>query len=1695
MNLNIRNYYYRSGTVAMKFAKVLFTVYFSIFLLLGMMPSALSQDVAPGPTVIVYGTKEDANTKVPPPPVQKLPRRHGQYFLRGGQSQFEVDYHGFTNEAKEAFRYAVKIWASQIISPVTIRIDARFIDLGGTNSAGNIILGGAGSNGIRRVQGKWCAQALADKLEGRDLGNGAADIITKFNSHSDANWYFGTDRNTPSGQTDFVTTVLHELGHGLGFAGLGKPVSDRIGIVRTGTVRRGDYPGIYDSFVENGAGTDLTTFPDPSAALLAQLTGGNLFWNGTKGVAANGGTRPKLYAPNSWKRGTSYSHLDEDEFGGAGNLNSLMTPSIGTAEAIHNPGPITLGMFEDMGWTINSSPQVVPSCMYTLSPSSQDVPTAGRSFWVSVTTATGCDWTATSNNDFLSVTPLSGTGNGIVTVTVNQNTGGARTGTLTIAGQRFTVTQASQSTPVTQADLAIQSLQVSKNTLTTGESFTLSATIHNNGPGNSVSVDISYYYSFILGPSTDDRVERQRTVTVNPIASSESITKSIRLDAPSTAGTYYYGAWLAGATNDPNINNDLANEVRVTVSSPTPNPPSSVCDRTPQVRDEIVRVSPVFGNCAKVTEDHLDSITRLSLDGGDITTLQPGDFDELWYLERLDLAENDLRTLPAGIFQDLTELTELYLDNNQLTSLEARIFAKFFSLEKLYLDGNQLTTLRRRVFDNLDNLIELYLDGNQLTTLEAEVFEDLSNLTYLYLDENQLTTLPVGVFNGLNSLIELDLEDNRITTLSTDVFKGLDSLEDLYLDGNPLTTIKTGAFNGLNFTQLDLDGYSLKTIEVGAFNGLANLIELDLRDNQLTTLPVGVFSGLNSLIELDLRDNQLTTLPTDVFKGLDSLEDLYLDGNPLTTIKTGAFNGLNFTQLDLGDYSLKTIEAGAFNGLDRLTRLDLDGNQLTTLSTGIFNGLSSLTRLYLEGNPLTTIETDAFNGLNSLTDLYLDDYSLTTIEVGAFNGLDNLIELDLDGNQLTTLPVGVFNGLNSLEELYLCENQLTTLPVGIFNGLDSLEYLDLEDNRITTLPTDGFKGLTSLEDLDLDGNPLTTIETGAFNGLNNFTELDLYGYSLTTIEVGAFSGLDNLTELVLDENQLKTLPADVFKGLASLEYLTLTGNQFTVLRVGVFNGLNNLTELGLGENQLTTLPVGVFNGLNNLTELGLGENQLTTLPVGVFNGLNNLTELGLGENQLTTLPIGVFNGLNSLNNLDLYENQLTILPAGIFSDLSSLTRLGLDNNRLTTLPAGAFEGLISLSTLNLYKNQLTTLPAGVFDGLNINQLVLSENSLTTLPVGTFRRLSRVTRLTLEMNQLTTLPAGIFSDLSSLTELELYNNQLTTLPVGVFNGLNSLEDLDLYENQLTTLPVGVFNGLNNLTQLALYDNQLTTLPAGIFNGLNKLRTLHLFKNQFTTLLAGMFEGLSSLRYLDLRDNPGTPFTLTLELVRTDNTDLAAPGPATVAVKLAQGAPFEMTVSLSVQGGTLSATTATITRGKTQSDPITVTQSGNGSTTVRLGPAPTVPSGYYGIQMAVDDPLLPFDPGSIPEKTLVKISGDNQQGAPGAALASPFIVEARDAANSGVQGIDVTFAVTVGGGTLSETTVTTNADGRAQTTLTLGTQPGTNTVSASIAGISESVSFNAVAGLVLTSPTPTSAQRSKPLSTNNQGTQSPRRRWQL
>ena len=147
-----------------------------------------------------------------------------------------------------------------------------------------------------------------------------------------------------------------------------------------------------------------------------------------------------------------------------------------------------------------------------------------------------------------------------------------------------------------------------------------------------------------------------------------------------------------------------------------------------------------------------------------------------------------------------------------------------------------------------------------------------------------------------------------------------------------------------------------------------------------------------------------------------------------------------------------------------------------------------------------------------------------------------------------------------------------------------------------------------------------------------------------------------------------------------------------------------------------------------------------------------------------------------------------------------------------------------------------------------------------------------------------------------------------------------------------------------------------------------------------------------------------------------------------------------------GGTLSVETAS------------TDSRGRAATTLTLGSDPgrnTVTARFGDLA-----PVIFSATGQAIPKTLTLVSGDNQQGAVGAALADPFVVSVLDQTGAAFPGATVIFSVTAGEGTLSTTTATTDADGRASTTLTLGLEPETVTVAATVAGL-DPITFTALA----------------------------------
>lgn len=292
------------------------------------------------PLTVCYASPESYATYVglPPEYYQRLKSANAKV------ASIEVTYVGFTPQAQQAFQYAVDIWKNLVYSPVPIKIKATW------KSLDEGVLGSCGPGGYYKnfdATQKWDTYypvALVEKFTGEEVNSpDQYELVADFNKDF-SNWYLGTDGRTPSRQYDFVSVVLHELTHGLGFTGL--MFSDQ----GKGTYRYGDDPlaAVFDQHIidkNNQFLLNKSLYPNPSVALQLALTSDWLQFY----IQQSQSTLPKLYAPATWNEGSSIYHLDDATYR-AGDANSLMTPFTGMGEAIHNPGPLALAMMYDMGW-------------------------------------------------------------------------------------------------------------------------------------------------------------------------------------------------------------------------------------------------------------------------------------------------------------------------------------------------------------------------------------------------------------------------------------------------------------------------------------------------------------------------------------------------------------------------------------------------------------------------------------------------------------------------------------------------------------------------------------------------------------------------------------------------------------------------------------------------------------------------------------------------------------------------------------------------------------------------------------------------------------------------------------------------------------------------------------------------------------------------------------------------------------------------------------------------------------------------------------------------------------------------------------------------------------------------------------------------------------------------------------------------
>ncbi len=240
-------------------------------------------------------------------------------------------------DVKTVMETAIADWASSVsLHPnAPLEMSVNWTDLGNP-----FILGSAGADqyflGGPWVTDDWVPAPLANVLAGYDYNPDRVEVRINFNS-SFSDWHFDPSTPPPFSKYDLYSVALHEIGHGMGFAGSAED----------------DYQSGADLELSGGAPLtyDRRVNYGDVPILEARLTGDpdDILTSGDLSFDLGNGRQYSTFAPNPFQSGSSYSHFDEGEYG-PGAPGALMTPSISNGEMQRSLDVPTLAVLSQIGW-------------------------------------------------------------------------------------------------------------------------------------------------------------------------------------------------------------------------------------------------------------------------------------------------------------------------------------------------------------------------------------------------------------------------------------------------------------------------------------------------------------------------------------------------------------------------------------------------------------------------------------------------------------------------------------------------------------------------------------------------------------------------------------------------------------------------------------------------------------------------------------------------------------------------------------------------------------------------------------------------------------------------------------------------------------------------------------------------------------------------------------------------------------------------------------------------------------------------------------------------------------------------------------------------------------------------------------------------------------------------------------------------
>ena len=707
-----------------------------------------------------------------------------------------------------------------------------------------------------------------------------------------------------------------------------------------------------------------------------------------------------------------------------------------------------------------------------------------------------------------------------------------------------------------------------------------------------------------------------------------------------------------------------------------------------------------------------------------------------------------------------------------------------------------------------------------------------------------------------------------------------------------------------------------------------------------------------------------------------------------------------------------------------------------------------------------------------------------------------LIELDAKNANITDLTG--LEGATNLTRLDLGDNAIT--DISVLTGLANLTDLSLDFNNITDISV--LAGLTKLIGLDLGYNGIT--DHSIVSGFTNLTRLDLRGTN--TSDLSVLSGLTKLERLYIDSNGISDLSP--LSGLTNLTSLGLNGNSISDL--SPLKGLTNLSWMRLASNNITDLsPLVANTGLGKGDWVDVTENPLshtsikTHIPTLQIRGVTVEFDPPAPPAPFENIPFNINNipepapppaAVRDFFELDPFYQQWInvegfpvvasekVNPYALKEAAWLIWQMighrpdvlqALVQNRVRFSVIGYTELKAEIPEYRHYGGGfLANINRGTFGHPAVSS---SEENILHYPGGggSYNVLIHEFAHAIHLSGLNTVDPTFDNRLKNAYDTAMAN--------GLWQGTYASSDRREYWAEATQgwfhpKGGGSFSNYGNTRDaLKTYDPGLAALLTEVYGDTqwrytpptNRLHIAHIqgFNPQDSPTFQGFPELEELLRQFRDPNNDGG-----------DNWVDLRPYDPSLLPSLIESRTFGPTTTI----GFVNLTQADILVYGVGDDGTEEFWTRMPPGNFRTGSSSSVTQirlikDLNGRNLAVfqsKGKLGRAIIGGVPIITpgLSKHAGDNQSGISGAVLPSPFVVEVRDDNGSALEGISVTFTVTMGDGTLSVTHATTDKNGAAQSTLTLGTNLGTTTVEVSAAGIEGPVTFNAVAEVPVDIPDP-------------------------